>query len=93
MGIGQSSLCVVGTSQEIHTVATGPLHLVWFVLDSTGFPHHNPASSLLRLRGLGFVLRGHWGKQDAIFARMDRAMHQPGVFGAGSLAARASLRP
>jgi hypothetical protein len=37
-------------SQEIHTLETLPLYLVWFALDTTDFPHHNPPCLLLRLR-------------------------------------------
>ena len=81
-------------SQEIHTLATSPLYLVWFVLDTTDFPPHNPARLLLRLLGVcQLACRGHWGKHDAILARLDRAMHQSGMFRARPLATRASLRP
>jgi len=78
MGIGQSQPATAAfeASQEIHTVATAPLYLVWFVLDTTGFSHHNPASLLLRTPGeYGFAIGGHWGKQHAIFAGMDCAVH------------------
>ena len=48
---GNRSRCptekVAKASQEIHTSATYTLYLVWFVLDTTGLPLHNPASSLL----------------------------------------------
>src|SRR5258706_15297341 len=75
--------------------ATGPLYLVWFVLDTTGFAHHNPASSmysLLRPRGdCQIAWRDHWGKQHAILAGLDGAVHQPGLFSARALAARVSV--
>jgi len=99
---GNRSRCaterVAKASQEIHTSATCTPYLVCFVLDTTGFPLHNPASSLLLglLRPLGdsqLVCCGHWGKQHAIFAGLDRAVHQPGMFSARPLAARVSFGP
>jgi hypothetical protein len=38
-----------------------------------------------------FARRGHWGKHDAIFAGMDRAVHQSRLFCAGALVAGTSL--
>src|ERR1051326_735067 len=80
---------VPGISQEIHTPATRPLYLVWFVLDTTDFPLHNPASWLLLSRGdTQTAHRDHWGKHHAIFAGLDCAVHQSRVFRTRTLAAR-----
>lgn len=81
-------------SQEIHIRATPPLYLVCFVLDTTAFPPHNPPCLLLQARGEEkFACCGHWGKRDAIFAGLDRAVHQSGMLRAGALVAGPSLRP
>src|SRR5882724_6742196 len=81
---------VARPSQEIHKAATGPLYLVWFVLDTTGFPLHNPAYLLLRSHGEERC--GHWGKHDAILAGLDRAVHQSRMFRARTLVAGVSFR-
>jgi hypothetical protein len=93
-GDGNRSIGILELQEEIHTPATQPLYLVWFVLDSTAVPRHNPASLLLRAPDDCQIAHGgHWGKQHAIFARMDGTVYQPGVFRTGTLAARTSLRP
>jgi hypothetical protein len=90
----KSAKSLLNVSQEIHTLATRPLYLVWFVLDTTGFPLHNPAWLLLRAHSeTEFACGDHWGKHDAIFAGVDRAVHQSGVLRAGALVAGASLWP
>src|SRR5438477_3571025 len=80
----------VKSSQEIHTSATIPLHVVLFALDTTYMPHHNSTFLLLRPRGDCCSFAGsHWGKQHAILAGLDRAAHQSGEFRARTLATRA----
>jgi hypothetical protein len=89
-----SSQQLSNLSQEIHTWATPPLYLVWFVLDTTDFPQHNPPCLLLWARcAQKFARCDHWGKHDAIFAGVDGAVHQSGMFCARALAAGTSLRP
>ena len=81
-------------SQEIHTLETLPLYLVWFALDTTDFPHHNPPCLLLRSREVQkFPRCDRWGKHDAIFAGVDGAVHQSGMFRAWALVAGTSVRP
>jgi len=56
--------------------------------------HHNPASVLLRAREeCEIARRDHWGKQHAILARLDGAVHKSRVFGQRTLAPRTSFRP
>jgi hypothetical protein len=53
---------IIECSQEIHTSGTRPLYLVWFVLDTTAFPPHNPPCLLLWARGeQEFTRCDHWG--------------------------------
>src|ERR1700758_4654941 len=81
-------------SQEIHTLETLPLYLVWFALDTTDFRHHNPPCLLLRSRHEQKFPRGdRWGKHDAIFAGVDGAVHQSGMFRTRALVAGTSIRP
>src|SRR5215472_12080534 len=71
--------------------ATDTLYLVWFLLDTTLCSRNNPphlaasaAASPVRARPLG--------EAHAIFAGLDRAMHQSGLRRPRPLAARSSFR-
>jgi len=78
MGIGQS--LTQPRPWKLHRKSTRlqphPYILCWFVLDTTGSsPSQSGIFAASDAGEHGFAISVHWGKQHAIFAGMDCAVH------------------